>query len=513
MKFTPGRGIAGLAYKEGGIVNVGNVGEDARFVAMDAPSPYLSLIAIPIRSGDRVLGVLSVESKEKNAFLKHEEDLLSLFAGYAAIAIQHAEAYEGRVQAEKELKRYSERLESMVEERTVELKTAQVKLLNQQRLEQEVVLAAQVQASILPHRIPDLPGYEFAGIALAARYVSGDMYDWVSFSPEHCYFVLADIAGKGVPAAMMTSTARALLRNAAVRKSSPGYALSSLNRLLYDDLTHTERFITVVAANLDGRTATLDYANAGHTDGLWYRARAGVCERLPATGPPIGVLADNVLDEKRIFLCPSDVLVFYSDGVTEAERGENEFFGIDRLVDLLQRNAALPAAALAQTIVKAVDTFSGEPRSDDLTIIVVKALPRTVTFRSPGDFEHMEETMELIRALGRAYDADFAFQLELAACEIITNIIKHSYQNSHGEMRGEVRLEMDRVQLDLYDDGLVFDVSSLPMTAPFELSESGYGVHIARQLVDEIGYSPATSAGNHWRLVKIWRRENSDGGQ
>ena len=160
---------------------------------------------------------------------------------------------------------------------------------------------------------------------------------------------------------MMSSTARALLRVGAGRKSSPGPGLSNLNRFLYDDLTHAGRFITIVAANLDRRTAALDYASAGHTEVLWYRASPGVCEKLPATGPPIGVLPESDIDERHVALCPGDLLLFYSDGVTEAENETSEFFGTDRLIALLQKNQLLPAAAVAQSIVEAVDAFAGGP--------------------------------------------------------------------------------------------------------------------------------------------------------
>lgn len=507
MVFEPGRGVASLAHRDHTIVNVSDVGEDPRFVHADAPPTYRSLIAVPISSGSRVLAVLCVESKEKGAFRGHEERLLSLFAGSAAIAINHAAEYEGRVQAERELERYSRRLEAMVDERTADLEAAQGKLLEQQRLEQEVLLAAQVQASLLPEHTPDLPGYELAGVALAARYVSGDMYDWIGVTPEQCYLALADIAGKGVPAAMLTSTARALLRDSAARRNPPGPALSSLNRSLYDDLTRAGMFVTVAAANLDQRTAAVDYASAGHTEVLWYRTQGGLCEKLPATGPPIGVVPSYPIEQRRVVLRPGDALVFYSDGVTEAENDQGEFFGTDRLVELLQRKASLPAAALAQSIVDAVETFSKGPRSDDLTIIVVKALPRTVSFRCAADLEHLEEAMTLIRALGQAYEPEFAYELELATCEIVTNIIQHSYRGAGGELRGEVRLETDRVQVDLYDDGLPFDLSTLPVDEPHPASERGHGVHIVRQLVDEMACSGGTGAGNHWRLVKARRRE------
>ncbi len=505
--FEPGRGLAGIAHQSRGIVNVGDVLEDARFVPGTAAPTYRSLIAVPIRSGSRALGVLSVQSTERNAFQRHEERLLSLFAGSAAIAIRHAAEYEGRVQAEHELKRYSERLETMVEERTDALKAAQMQLLEQQRLEQEVVLAAQVQASILPHRIPQLPGYEFAAVALAARYVSGDLYDWIGLSPEHCYLAVADVAGKGVPAAMMTSTARALLRDGAARKNPPGRALSDLNRSLYDDLTHAGMFITVVAADVDRRTAAVDYASAGHTEVLWYRASRRACERLPATGPPIGVLTDGAIEQHRILLCPGDVLVFYSDGVTETENEGGEFFGTDRLVEVVNANSSVPAAKLARTIVDAVDAFGKGPRSDDLTIVVVRALPRTLPFRMPADLAHLEEAVELLRTLGQAYGGSFADELELAASEIVTNVIEHAYRDRVGELRGEVRLEEDRIEIDLYDDGLPFDPSALPRRDLRQACERGYGVYIARQLLDEISYTPGTGGGNRWKMVKSRPRE------
>jgi serine phosphatase RsbU (regulator of sigma subunit)/anti-sigma regulatory factor (Ser/Thr protein kinase) len=500
--FEPGRGVAGLAYRDRRIVNAGDVLEDERYLKL-APSPaYRSLLALPISSGIRVLGVLSVEGKDEHAFLQHEEDLLSLFAGSAAIAIGHAAENEARVKAEQALKRYSERLEFRVEERTADLRAAQEKLLEQQRLEREVVLAAQVQSSILPHHMPDMPGFEFAGVALAARYLSGDMYDWIGFGPDDCYLTLADIAGKGVPAAMMTSTARALLRDGAARKAPPGLALTGLNRFLYDDLTHAGKFITIVAAHLDRRTAALEYASAGHTELLWYRARQGACERLGATGPPIGVLPDVNIDERRIFLCPGDLLLFYSDGVTEAENDRGEFFGVDRLAALVLEKQSLPGAALARSIVDTVDAFSQGPRSDDLTLIVVKAMARTVPFQCRGDLAQVEKVLELFRALVRAYGANFACDLELALSGVLTNVVEHAYRSAGGEVRGEVRLEPDWVQVDVYDDGLPFELSALPAKDLDQPSVRGYGVDMVRQLMHEVSYSPATSAGNHWRLVK-----------
>jgi PAS domain S-box-containing protein len=506
IAFGPGVGVAGLAYRDRANVNVPDVAADARYLPGAGPPAYRSLLAVPIRSAERVLGVLCVHGQAPGAFGTHEEDVLTVFAYSAAIAMEHATEYEKRLQAERELTRHAERLEDLVEQRTAALKAAQVRLLEQHRLEQEVLLAAQVQASIVPRRSPDLPGYDVAGLALAARYVSGDLYDWVGMGPEHLDLALADIAGKGVPAAMMTSTARALLRDGAGRGSSPVCGLVHLNSSLYDDLTHAGSFITVVSAHLDRRTAAVDYASAGHTEVLWYQASAGACRRLPATGPPIGVLRQPQLEQQRIQLCPGDFLVFYSDGVTEAEDSRGELFGTDRLVEVVERNRSLHATALARAVVEAVRVFANGPPSDDLTLIVAKALPRTVPFRLPGDLAHLDETVALVRSMAQAYGETFAYELELAVSEIVTNMVEHAYRRSRGDLRGEVRLEPDRVQIDLYDDGLPFDPAAVPAPCAGQAREKGYGVHIARQLTDECAYAPSTGAGNHWRLVKTRSR-------
>jgi len=512
LVFEPGQGIAGLCFETSQIVNVPDVGEDDRFLPGSSKPAYRSLLAVPIDSGGRALGVLCVESAQANAFSSHEERLSRLFAGSAAIAMLHAAEYQGRARAERELKRYSEHLESMVEERTADLKLAQERLLEQQRLEREVALAAEVQSSILPHRKPDLPGYEFEGVALAARYVSGDMYDWSGSSAERCYLALADIAGKGVPAAMMTSTARALLRETALRKVGPSETLTGLNRFLYDDLTRAGMFITLVVASLEQRTAALDYASAGHTEVLWFRSWSGTCERLSATAPPIGVLREYAVGERRVLLCPGDVLVFYSDGVTEAADAADQLFGTERLIEVLTRSSRLSAADLANSIVGAVDRFSKGLLSDDLTLIVVKALPRTVSFHYPGDLEHMQEAVALVRTIGEAYGRCFAYELELAASEILTNIAQHSYQGTSGEVRGELRLEGDRLELDLYDDGAPFDIAAVPARRSPEATEGGYGLHIVRELMDEVAYSAGTQRGNHWHLVKRRGQGGKDDG-
>jgi len=406
--------------------------------------------------------------------------------------------------AEEMLKEYSGRLGDMVEERTRELREAQAQLLAQQRLQQEIELAAQVQASLLPRHVPSLDGFEFAATALPARYVSGDLYDFVLPDPENCHIVLADVAGKGIPAALLTSTARTLVHTRVEHEDSPATILSSVNTLLYKDLTHAEMFITFFAARLNARLGTFTYANAGHTETLWWQQASRTGRTLPATGLPIGIYADATIIEETITLRPGDVIVFYSDGITEAASPHDELFGLDRLIATVSDHAHLPTSELAQIIVEAVETFRADaPRSDDLTLVILKVLPRTISFTYPAMLDHLQKATALVRQLASAYGSDFAYQMELAASEIVTNIIEHAYRLSSGEMRGQITLLPDRIQLDLYDDGAPFDISQVPEPDPTEPQVGGHGLFVVRQLTDELIYTSATPGGNHWQLIKL----------
>lgn len=445
-----------------------------------------------ITSGNTWTGVFI--NKRKDGSLFHEEATIFPIKDLSGKIINYAAAKRDitkRVQAEEVQARLEEELRRAHEQ-----------------LQQELDLAAQVQTSLLPGHVPSLDGFDFAATALPARYVSGDVYDFILPNPETCHIVLADIAGKGVPAALLASTARTLLRAETEHADSPATILSSVNTSLYEDLAHAEMFITFFAARLDARLGAFTYTNAGHTETLWWQQTSRTCSTLPATSLPIGIYADVPITEKTIALRPGDVLVFYSDGITEAANPRGELFGQDRLTNILPDHAHLPASDVAQAIVEAVETFRCDaPLSDDLTLIVLKVLPRTISFTYPATLNHLNEVTALVQQLTSAYGSDFAYQMKLAASEIVTNVIQHAYRLSSGEMRGQITLLPNQVQLDLYDDGISFNPSSVPAPEPTELRARGRGLFVARQLTDELSYTPATSDGNHWRLVKLTEGE------
>lgn len=503
IKFHPGTGAAGIAVSERKPVNIADVSSDPRFIKGGHLVDYRSLLCIPMIFNEKVLGVLSIEGQNPSAFDIEAERLAELFARYASIAVHNAKLFERTLQAERHLQHYANHLEEMVEERTVELRTAQEKLLAQQRLQQEIELAVQVQESLLPKETPQIEGYRFYALALPARQIGGDLYDFIQ-KEDNCFIVMADISGKGIPAAMFTAAARVLMRHWSSSMRSPAEVLKALNRMLYTDLSQAGMFITFFAANLDVRTGILRYANAGHTAALWYHCILDTFDHLGATTLPIGILPEINVEEQTIHLRPGDLLLFYSDGLTEAHNPRGEFFGIERVRVVLRAHAHDDPSQLFNHLLDEVNHFTEEePRADDLTLLLVKVMPRTIEFSYPASFNRLDDMSAFIRLNARVYGEEVAYQVELAASELFTNMIRYAYAGREdGEIRGRLTLTEDWFQLEVWDQGMPFDFSSIPNPDLTQIHEGGYGLFIIRQIMDDIEYYPATQQGNYWRLRK-----------
>ena len=421
-------------------------------------------------------------------------------AGVVAVGRNITELIEYR----EELRRANEQLEERVEERTRELHEAQAQLLTQQRLQQEMKLAAEIQANLLPRSVPSLSSFDVAVAASPAHSVSGDFYDFITQSEQGFCLAVADISGKGVPAALLTLTARTLLRVEARCEDPLSSILERVSASLHEDLSQAEMFITILLARLNAQAATLTLANAGHTDTLLWKYQTRSLQTLSSTGLPVGILEHTPVLDQTMTLGPGDAVIAYSDGITEAANPGEELFGLERLKTIAASHADESADDLAGAIVAAVESFrEGAPVSDDLTLVVVKALPRIVPFTYPGTIEHLDKVTALVRELAVTYGDDFAYQVELAASEIVTNIVEHSYAQSSGQLRGQVALLPGRLELDLYDRGESFDFPEVTAREIDELQERGRGVEIVLQLMDEVSYRPSTPEGNHWRLVKL----------
>jgi anti-sigma regulatory factor (Ser/Thr protein kinase) len=287
--------------------------------------------------------------------------------------------------------------------------------------------------------------------------------------------------------------------------------LNILNTLLYDDLTQAEMFITLFAAQLNTRTGKLSYANAGHTQTLWWRKNIGQFTYLDATGMPIGVLSVADISESDVYILPGDLLIFYSDGLTDAENSYGEFFGLPRLEELIRKNIKQDAQKVVGDVFSALSAFSKDvAQSDDLTMIVLKIEEREVPFRFEADFAALDEFVQEAYEIVLGYGTPFAYQFQILVSELCTNIVKHAYQGVAGVVYGQIKLEENKVLIDIYDNGNPFDYEARKLPSPDTPQEGGYGLYVINEIADEITYSAQTPKGNHWK-IKVNSPKLNDG--
>ncbi len=241
-------------------------------------------------------------------------------------------------------------------------------------VEKEMGLARTIQASLLPQGPPRVAGADLAGICLPARNVGGDYFDMIALPGGRAGLLIADVSGHNVGAALMMAVSRAALRAEIDRSVDPKEVLSRANRLLDSDLARSELFVSVFFAIYDPGTRTLAYANAGHNPGMLRRARGGPVEELDAEGILFGVLPDFVFESKTVQLEPGDLVLLYTDGLTEARSPEGQMFGEERLAAALGEAWQLPTREVPRRLITAVDLHAAAAPADDRTAAVLRAV-------------------------------------------------------------------------------------------------------------------------------------------
>jgi len=301
---------------------------------------------VPLIAEGRSVGVLVVNSRAPRLLNEEEMRLLRLMANQAAIAIEKARLHQ------EELK--------------------------MQRMERELEVGKQMQLSMLPDTCPVVPGWECVASYEAARVVGGDFYDFFPLAnePGQLGMLIADVAGKGVPAALLMARGCTTIRTVVLVGNDPGTALTQANKLMFRG-RQSQLFLTALYAVLDTESGRLVYANAGHNPPLWLQAATGDMQTLNAPGIALGIFGDIELEEREIRVAPGDLLVFYTDGVTEARDASRDLFGEERLQAIVAANAGASAQEVLDAILDAVREFTGEAeQSDDLTLFVIRRSPK-----------------------------------------------------------------------------------------------------------------------------------------
>jgi len=245
------------------------------------------------------------------------------------------------------------------------------RLESERRAAQELEIAKQVQARLFPQIRPELKTVEYAGVCLQARQVGGDYFDFLNLGPERLGLIIGDVSGKGIAAALLMANLQAALRSqSALAFDQPELLLKSVNSLFYDNTTENA-FASLLFADYNDATRRLRYVNCGHLSGLLLK-RNGNVEKLEPTSTLLGLFKEWDCSMREQELSPGDVLVLYTDGVTEATDFRGEEFGERYLIESLRQHRELSCQALLGAIVDGVRQFSAQEQHDDITAIVAK---------------------------------------------------------------------------------------------------------------------------------------------
>ncbi len=255
------------------------------------------------------------------------------------------------------------------------LKAAQAQIIEKEKLEHELHVAWEVQASLLPRSTPRLPGWEFAACWLPAREVSGDYYDFIPLqSGPEWGIVLADVSGKGMPAALFMALTRSTIRATLASAARPADSLSRANQLICADAVGS-MFVTMFYGQLNPVTGDLIYVNAGHDPPWVYRAEQDEWQELTRTGLALGMLNVRTHEQETLRLNSGDFILMYTDGLTDAADPRGQRFGSDQVRQMVIEHRRAAPGELATALTDAVTRFRAErPLFDDITLVVIKRL-------------------------------------------------------------------------------------------------------------------------------------------
>lgn len=373
-------------------------------------------------------------------------------------------------------------------------------LAARERIESELRIAHNIQMGSVRRDFPAIPGYEMYGVLQPARAVGGDFYDWFFADADHLCFLLGDVSGKGVPAALLMAATKSLLNVTGRGNPHPKRMLETANRQV---LAGNEAcmFVTVFCAVLDVRTGVICYSSAGHNPPVVVRDGRRLEYLEEARSPPIGIDEEIVFEEAEVTLQPGDALFIYTDGVTEARSVGREMFSEEGLEDALSRSGGGSARDLVQGTLEGVKRFANNaPQADDIAVLAIRHtregdLGVTVWFTLRRELSEISGLSERILRLGRDHGLadELMADVRLALEEVVSNIIRHGHAGQgDGEVHVQMGLQGDAIILEVQDAGTPFNPLQYPepdTRVPAEdRAFGGHGILMVKRVMDEVAY-------------------------
>lgn len=349
------RSITNKVLSEGASVLTSDAMTDPRFQAQHSVvlSQIRSVMAVPLASGEEIFGMVYVDNPFNNRFQEEDLKVLTTIASVASIKIEN---------------------DRLLDER-----------LEKRRMEEELKVASEIQMRLQPFSPPKLDGWDMTGVSFPCREIGGDYYDFIHRKRDsHLIVAVGDVSGKGTGAALLMSSLHAAVRAQSQTRASISEVMAEINEYIFEN-SPSNKFLTLFYGGLDPVTGTLSYSNGGHNAPIFVR-RSGEVERLDKGGLPIGMMQSVVYQEASVAFEPGDVLVIYSDGITESINEREEEFEEERLIEVVKDNLGRSASGIRDRIDEALSRFVGTTAPvDDMTLMIIK--------RTDAGFDESDETM------------------------------------------------------------------------------------------------------------------------
>jgi PAS domain S-box-containing protein len=514
-----GHGPVGTCIRTGKTQTVKNTATDPLFLPWRDEAlkrGYGSVIAIPLVVEGKPFGALTIYAAEPEAFHDEEVTLLSELANDLAFGIEALRSTAQRKEAEEALRTLNAELDQRVRVRTADLEAAR---------DREAKIGFRIQQMLLLTQPPsDVPGLQVAALTIPSQRIDGDFYDFFKHENQRLDVIVADVMGKGLPAALVAAATKsnfleALCHLTAMSRSGrlpePKEIVTLAHADMVRQLIDLESFVTLIYARFDLSRRHLDLVDCGHTGMMVVRAAPGAGEIVHGENLPLGIREGEIFDQIDVTFEPNDLFVFFSDGITDIRNAAGEFYGADRLSECVRINRELQPQALVDAIRNAAMAFAQTDRLiDDLTCVVVRIgdVQRSIAnshLEIHSDLRHLGRAREFVRDFCRMLPAglltqDDVAELELAVNEAASNIMKHAY---HGRADQRIQLEADaladRVSIRLHHLGDPFDGGSVTPPSFDGSRESGFGIYLMTKSVDEVRYSRDDRGRHCITLVKI----------
>lgn len=529
-----GRGPTGTCIRTGKIQIVKNFATDRRLAPWRSEAlkrGYLSALAIPLIVESKTFGSLTIYSGEPNAFSPEEIELLTELAEDLGFGITTLRTRAQRQRAEEEVRTLNAELEERVARRTAQLEAANKEI--EQAHDREIEIGFRIQHTLLlDHPPQDAPGLEIAAMTIPSQRIDGDFYVFLPQPNGRLDSIVGDVMGKGIPAALLGAATKShflrafsdlVLSSPDGKLPEPSEIVMTAHAELARHLIELDSFVTLVYARFDVYTRCMTLVDCGHTGIVHWHASSRSSSMIHGDNLPLGVRERELYEQFSVPFAPGDMLLFFSDGITETRNSAGDLFGPDRLEEFVRTHPDLTPDELVEAVHEAVFDFSGNERlTDDLTTVAVRIreMPPPLSHAElelDSNLCRLTQAREFIRRFcasvpGSQLDAPGVASLELAVNEAASNIIKHAY---HGRSGKPIRMEADafpgHLTIRLHHSGDAFRPMGTPHLPAGPPRESGFGTYIISRSVDDVRYYRDESGGNCISLTKSWKQgEDSD---